>query len=128
MSSDLLVKDEPAVSSTPPAPTEDQELRAAVRTRIEGVRRLKLHIAAYVLGMLVLTPVWALTQWQTSGGFQRWSTDHSRPGDWEPWILYVALGWGLVVAILALKVYFARPTSPQEIERAVEREKARRAS
>jgi H+/Cl- antiporter ClcA len=90
----------------------DQD-REWARHHLERVRRLKLHVAAFVVGMVVLTPVWALTQWQTSGGFERWSTDHSHPGDWEPWILYVALVWGLVVAIAALKVYVDRPTRGQ---------------
>jgi H+/Cl- antiporter ClcA len=95
--------------------------RECARRHLERVRRLKLHVAAFVVGMIVLTPVWALTQWQTSGGFERWSTDHSHPGDWEPWILYVALVWGLVVAIVALKVYFDRPTTEAEVDREVRR-------
>ena len=52
--------------------------------------------------------------------------DHSQPGDWEPWIAYVALGWGLAVAIIALKTYFGRPTSEAEIERELERMRSRR--
>ena len=127
VSVDLLTKDE----RTAPAPfaqrtAADDELRATVRKHLERVRRLKLHVAAYLVGMLVLTPVWALTQWETSGGFQRWSTDHSRPGDWEPWIAYVALGWGLIVAINALKVHFDRPTSEDEIAREIGRLESRR--
>jgi hypothetical protein len=45
--------------------------REWARRHLERVRRLKLHAAAFVVGMIVLTPVWALTQWQTSGGFER---------------------------------------------------------
>ncbi len=76
--------------------------------QLESVRRLKRHLAAFVAGMLVLTPVWALTQWHTSGGFERWSKDHSQPGDWEPWILWVALVWASILAIVALKTYLGR--------------------
>ncbi len=43
------------------------------------------------------------------------------PGDWEPWILYVALIWGLFVVIDALKVHFDRPTTEEEIDREVRR-------
>jgi len=104
--------------SVPIAP--DDELRAFARKHVERVRRLKLHVAAFVLGMIVLTPFWALVEWQSNGAFERWS-DNSQPGDWEPWILYVGLVWGLVVGINALKVYFDRPPTEAEIDREVER-------
>jgi hypothetical protein len=121
VSTELLTKNERKLSEPiPPAARPDDELRAFARKHLERVHRLKLNIAAYVLGIVVLTPVWALVEWQSNGGFQRWSTN-SQPGDWEPWILYVALIWGLVVAIMALKVYFDRPATEAEIDREIER-------
>jgi 2TM domain len=123
--SELLTKNEQTPMPAAKVVT-DSELREAARRQVERVRRLKMHVAAYVVGMILLTPIWALTQWATSGSFERWSTDHSQPGDWEPWIVYVALGWGLVVAIIALKTYFGRPTSEAEIDREVERMRSRR--
>jgi hypothetical protein len=123
MPADLLLRNDRAAPAV--AATADDELRAFARRHVERVHRLKLHAAAYVLGMIVLTPVWALTQWQTSGGFERWSTDHSQPGDWEPWILYVALVWGLFLGISALKVYFDRPPSAAEVEQEIARLKSR---
>jgi hypothetical protein len=74
---------------------------------VDRVNRLKFHVAAWVLGMVLLTPLWALIEWQDNGGFERWS-DNSQPGSWEPWILYVGGIWALVVAGLALRVYFGR--------------------
>lgn len=69
--------------------------------------RFRFHVAAWLLGMIVLTPLWALIEWQDNGGFERWS-NNSRPGDWEPWILYVAGIWALVIAILALSEHLSR--------------------
>jgi hypothetical protein len=116
------------VTAPPPEdelrPPED-ELRHWARRHVERVRHLKKSVAYYVLGMLVLTPIWALVQWQDNGAFERFST-HSNPGDWEPWIFYVALIWGLVVSIDAVKVYFDRPTTEAEVDRAIERLVARR--
>lgn len=106
------------------APSPDDALRDWARQHLQRVHRLKVHVAAYVLGLLVLTPVWALAEWQSNGGFERWS-DNSQPGDWEPWILYVALGWGLFVAIAALRVHFDRPTTEDEVDRELERLRAR---
>ena len=116
--------------STTPAPTSgpassDDELRQWARQHVARVRHLKKSIAYYVLGMLVLTPVWALIQWQDNGAFERLSSQ-SNPGDWEPWILWVALVWGLLVAIDAVKVIFDRPITEAEIDRAVERLTSRR--
>jgi len=84
--------------------TADAELRRVTRVQLERIGRLKFHVAAWVLGMIVLTPLWALIEWQDNGGFERWS-NNSQPGDWEPWILYVGGIWALVIAILALLVY-----------------------
>jgi len=101
------------------APT-DAELHRFTRVRLERIRRLKFHVAAWVLGLIVLTPLWALIEWQDNGGFERWS-NNSQPGDWDPWILWVALIWALVLAIFALKTYFDRPTREGEIDREVRR-------
>ncbi|MEZ5098868.1 MAG: hypothetical protein R3C15_03510 [Thermoleophilia bacterium] len=53
--------------------------------------------------MVVLTPIWALLEWQDNGGFARWSGE-GRPGDWAPWILYVGAGWALAVLVVALSM------------------------
>jgi hypothetical protein len=98
----------------------DAELRRFARTRLERIGRLKFHVAAWVLGMVVLTPLWALIEWQDNGHFERWSAN-SRPGDWEPWILYVGAVWALVVAVFALHVYVDRPTTEEEIDRELRR-------
>ena len=121
MPAELLTKNERVTSpQIPTSTTHEDELRQWARQHIERVHRLKLHVAAFVLGMAVLTPVWLLVEWQDHGGFQRWSNNGS-PGDWEPWILYVALIWGLVVGIAALKTYFDRPTTEAEVDREVRR-------
>lgn len=91
----------------PPTDTQleaDAEPRRLALTRLERIGRLKFHVAAWVLGMLIVTPLWALIEWQDNGGFERWS-DNSRPGSWEPWILYVGGIWALVVATLAVRTY-----------------------
>lgn len=104
----------------PPTNEGDDEVRRWARQHVERVHRLKLHAAAFVLGMIVLTPVWLLVEWQDNGAFKHWSSN-GNPGDWEPWILYVALIWGLVVGIKALQTYFDRPTTEAEVDREVRR-------
>jgi len=72
-------------------------------------QRLKFHVAAWLLGMALLTPLWALIEWQDNGGFERWSNS-SRPGDWDPWILIVGGVWALAVLVLFAVRRFGRPT------------------
>lgn len=107
-----------------PTDESDEELRTWARQHVERVHRLKLHVAAFALGMIVLTPVWLLVEWQDNGAFERWS-DNGNPGDWEPWIAYVALIWALVVGIKALQALFDRPTTEAEIDRQVRRLRSR---
>jgi hypothetical protein len=84
------------------------EVRRFVRRRLEGVRRLKFHVAAWVLGMVVITPLNTLIEWQDNGAFERLSRN-SQPGSWDPWVLYIGGIWALVIAALALVVYVDRP-------------------
>ena len=62
----------------PTTPVADDELREWARKHLERVRRLKFHVTAFVLGMIVLTPIWALVEWQSNGGFERWSEQQPR--------------------------------------------------
>ena len=80
--------------------------RPAANAAAARIGRLKFHVAAWALAMLVATPLWALIEWQDNGGFERWS-DNGQRGSWEPWILYVGGIWALVVAALALRTYLA---------------------
>lgn len=80
--------------------------RAAVRR--ERSARLKFHAAAWLLGMILLAPLNVLIEWQDNGGFERIS-GNSRPGSWDPWILYVGGIWALVVVtVVALPLYLGR--------------------
>jgi 2TM domain len=104
----------------PTTPAADSELRDWARRHVERVHKLKRDVAISLLGMATLTGIWALVEWQDNGKFERLS-GNGNPGDWEPWILYVALVWGFFLVLDALKVYFDRPATQMEIDRTVER-------
>jgi formate-dependent nitrite reductase membrane component NrfD len=70
-------------------------------TSTAATRRLRFHSAAWALGMLVLTPLDLLIEWQDNGHFERWSTN-SRPGSWDPWVLRVGVAWAGAIALLML--------------------------
>jgi len=110
-----------------PHDPSDLGVRRFARVRLERIHRVRFHIGAWVLGMLVLTPLWALIEWQDNGGFERWS-NNSQPGSWDPWILVVGGVWALVVAIFAVRVAGERRTTEAEIDRELERIASRRSS
>jgi hypothetical protein len=117
---EMLTKREPI---TPPAatmPDEDNELREWARKHVERVHKLKRDVAIFLLGIVTLTGIWAVVEWQDNGAFERLS-DNGNSGDWNPWILYVALVWGFFVVLDALKVFFDRPTTEAEVDRTVDR-------
>ena len=101
---------------------EDDAIRKLAVRHLEQVRKFKLFLSVYVLSMLVLTPVWIVTQYETSPGWLEHLSSRSRyPGDWDPWIIWVALIGGFIVAVQAFRAYFGRGETEAEIEREVER-------
>jgi hypothetical protein len=111
----------PAASDTDVHRDEDALREVALR-HLERVRRFKLYLATYLLAMLVLTPVWIVTQYQTADGWPKHLSSRSRyAGDWDPWIIWVALGGAVLVAILGFRAYFDRPETEAEIEREISR-------
>jgi hypothetical protein len=122
----ITTNDRVETAVTPAAPTKDEELRRAARKQLENVRKFKLYLSAYVLGMLVLTPVWALTEYLNADGWPERFSEQSNPGDWNPWILWVALGGLLLVGIAALRAYFTKPITEADVDREVERLTSRR--
>jgi hypothetical protein len=121
----MLTKREPITPPTATMPDEDNELRAWARKHVERVHKLKRDIAIFLLGMVTLTGIWAIVEWQDNGPFERLS-DNGNPGDWEPWILWVALVWGFFLVLDVVKVYFDRPATQAEIDRAVDRARSGR--
>ena len=101
--------------------TVDNDLRSVAIERMERTRRLKLRLAAFVLGMLVLTPVWLVSEYLRAGGWPDQLSNNGNPGDWHPWLIWVGLGWGFYVAISALAFRWHRPMSEAEVEHEIAR-------
>jgi NADH:ubiquinone oxidoreductase subunit 5 (subunit L)/multisubunit Na+/H+ antiporter MnhA subunit len=105
---------------------DDDALRSLAVRHLELVRKFKLSLAVYVLSMLVLTPIWIVTQYETADGWLKHLSSRSRyPGDWDPWIIWVALIGAVIVAIEGFRAYFARADTEGEIEREIERLRSR---
>ena len=95
-----------------------EELRAWARERVRLRRRLQERGIVFVLGMLVLTPVWAVGEYLSSGGWPQRLSGNDNPGDWSPWIIWVVLVWGFYIAVTAVALHYRRPpVDDREIDR-----------
>ena len=108
-------------------PSEDDPARTLAQRHLEHVRKFRLYLFVYLVSMVVLTPVWIVTQYESSPGWPKHLSSRSRyPGDWDPWLIWVALVGAVIVAIAGYRVYTDRHDSPAELEQEIERLKSRR--
>ena len=133
MPTETLSKNERIASEPRPAivePEDEGALRARAVQQIHRVRAFKLHVVAFVLGMFVLGDVWVLTEYYEEHTWpSRFADSNDVAGTWSPWFFWVAGVWLLVLAIHAAKTYvrpfMRRPPTKAEVDREVERLKAR---
>ena len=105
---------------------EDETLRKLAVQHLQRVRVFKRDLVIYLLVMAALTPIWIVTQYETSPGWLKHLSSRSRyPGDWDPWIIWVALIGAVIVAIAAYRAYVERTETEGEIQREIERLKTR---
>jgi hypothetical protein len=96
---------------------EEEALRLLAARHLKQVRKFRIYLSAYVLSMLVLTPVWIVTQYETADGWPKHLSSRSRyAGDWDPWIIWVALIGAVLVAIAGFRAYSSRADTEGEIE------------
>ena len=107
-----------------PPPSEVAEgdaLRAFAVQHLEDVRKFKVRALEFLLVLLFLTPVWIATEYANADGWPERLSSQSNPGDWDPWIFWVALIGGVILGVSAIRTFFSRPPSEVEIEKEVER-------
>lgn len=118
----IRIPDRVARESAPaPLTLDDRTLRFVAYRQAERVRNFLFHLAGFVVGMLLLGGIWALTEYQNAGGWPERLNDDGGPGTWNPWILWVLIAWGAIVAVHGLVTYFRRPISERELDRQLDR-------
>jgi hypothetical protein len=104
------------------APSREEALRRLAIRHRDQVLKLKRWAIAYVVGMVVLTPIWIVTEYMKEDGWPKHLSSRSRyEGDWDPWIIWVALVGAVIIAVVGLRAYFGRESTEDEIEREIER-------
>ena len=107
--------------------SRDEALRKLALRHLDDVRKVKVYALTYLVGMIVLTPVWIVTQYETADGWPKHLSTRSRyAGDWDPWIIWVALIGGFLVALAALRAYRSRAQTEADIQRETEHLESKR--
>jgi len=124
---DLLTRNEGVEPESPPAPSaaDASDPRSLALQQIERVRNLKLHVAAFAVGTIMLGGMWVLIDYGKAGGWPERLSDKGEPGDWSPWIPAVLILWALFLAIHILKIHFGRPPTERELQREIEQQLVR---
>jgi hypothetical protein len=141
MPTETLTKNERVTPERVPGivePGREDALRALAIERIHRLRRFKLHMLAFALGIPILGGVWVLTEYYEEHTWpSRFASAPDVAGTWDPWFFFVAGIWFIILAIHALRTYFGPPVGPigryirrpptsAEVDREVERLKSRR--
>ena len=94
--------------------TDDRgTLRALAIERIYRLRRFKLHLAVFAIGVPLLGGLWVLTEYYEEHTWpSRFASDPDVAGTWDPWFFFAAGIWFIILVIHALRTYFGPPVGP----------------
>jgi hypothetical protein len=94
-------------------PERETRLEALARERIYRLRRFKLHLVAFLVGVPLLGAIWVLTEYYEEHSWpSRFASAPDVAGTWETWFFFVAGFWLIGLAIHALRAYFGPPVGP----------------
>ena len=112
----------------PDASADSEQLARELATKqIKAKRLFKISTASAAIGVTLLVPIWAATEYRNAGG---WPTRGfgQRSGDkaWNIWIIYPFLAFVLMTAGHGWFVYGRKPVLESEIKREIDPQAADR--
>ena len=116
--------DKPAGSDLTTSAITAQLARQQAIQQIQRRRRFRIRVTMGILGMMILTIIWALTEYHNAGGWPAngFSQSSGIPNVWNYWIIYPAIAWVLLTAADAWWVYGRKPIPETEIRREIDRQ------
>ena len=112
-----------------PAAGEQFARQQAIK-QIGRRRRFWFWAMLGALFMVLLTVIWAVTQYHTAGGWPTHGFTQSSwppvPNVWNAWIIWPAMVWVLATAGYAWFVFGHKPVSETEIKREMDRQAGQR--
>jgi len=116
-----ITDDRPAdIDSDAPANSEQLARQQAIQ-QIRAGRRFKVSTASAAVGVTLLVPIWAATEYRNAGGWptRGFSQRSGIPRVWNIWIIYPFLAYALITAGHGWFVYGRKPISESEIRREI---------
>lgn len=112
------------------ATRDEDQLRESAVKQIERKRRFQGRALAYGVLSVVVTLIWAVTEYSNAGGWPSsgFSQSSSIPHTWNVWVIYPLLGLGVALTVDAWNTFGRRPISEREIQREVDRIRGTRQS
>jgi H+/Cl- antiporter ClcA len=107
------------------APADEQALaRQQAIEQIERRRRFWIGTTVGTLAMVFLAVIWAIAEYHNAGGWPThgFSQSSGIPNEWNYWIIYPAIAWGLLTVAHAWWVYARKPISEAEIKHETDRQ------
>jgi hypothetical protein len=95
--------------------TTQSHLADVALNRIRRHRNLVTHLFAYLLGSLLVTIVWATTEYQNAEGWPTALRTGRQNHDWDPWIVYPLVAGAISVAVHAWIAYGRRAITEREL-------------
>jgi hypothetical protein len=124
-----LAEPEPELAGSQADPSREEDaLRELATRQVERVHSFKLHLIAFIGGVVALGVIWMLTEYFQDGTWpSRFAdADDGDPRTWNPWFFYAVAVWAVVLGVHALKTFARRPPSEAEIRREMDRIASRR--
>ena len=118
-------------------PERHEHLRTLAIERIYRLRRFKLHLLTFALGVPILAGVWVLSEYYEEHTWpSRFASAPDVAGTWDPWFFWFAGIWAIILGVHALRTYFGPPIGPigqyirrpiatEQLDREVERLRSR---
>lgn len=117
-----VVDDSPAVIG-PDTPADSEQLARQQAAKQAKARRLfKISTASAGVGVTLLVPIWAATEYRNAGGWpaRGFSQSSGTQGVWNVWIIYPFLAYALITAGHGWFVYRRKPIPESEIKQEIE--------
>ena len=115
-----ITDDRPAhIDLDTPADSEQPARQQAIK-QIKARRRFKISTGAAAVGVTLLVPIWAATEYRNAGGWPtRGFSQSSGNKVWNIWIIYPFLAYALITAGHGWFVYGRQPIAEGEIKREI---------
>lgn len=104
----------PSVSAPSAAGAQNQDtLRGLATERVYRLRRFRVHLTGFVVGLPALGAVWVLSEYFEEHTWpSRFASAPDVAGTWDPWFFFVAGIWAIILAVHALRTYLGPPVGP----------------